>query len=89
MKINENFKLRTIKDHYFIVDSTQNKENMVDVYKLNEAAVWLWSILPGKDFTATMLAECLCDRYGIAYERALADVETMLEDWLKWGLAEE
>ena len=89
MKINENFKLRIIKDHYFIVDSTQKEENMVDVYKLNEAAAWFWSTLSGKEFTATMLAECLCRRYGIAYERALTDVETMLEDWLKWGLAEE
>jgi len=88
MKINENFKLRVIKDHYFIIDSTQKEENRVDVYKLNEAAAWFWSTLSEKEFTAVMLAECLCSRYGITYEKALTDVKTMLEDWLKWGLAE-
>ncbi len=89
MKIKENFKLRVIKDHYFIVDSNQNEENRVDVYKLNEAAAWLWSTLPEMEFTASMLAKCLCSRYGIPYEKALADVKNMLSDWLKWGLIEE
>ena len=89
MKINENFKLRIIKDQYFIVDSNQSKENIVDVYKMNEAAAWLWSIFPGKEFTSEMLAEYLCDRYGIDNEKALEDVENMLEDWLKWELAQK
>ncbi len=89
MRTNENFKLRVIKDQYFIVDSGQHKENMVDVYKLNEAAAWLWSILDGKDFTAEILAGYLCERYDIDKGRALSDVESMLKDWLKWKLVQE
>jgi hypothetical protein len=89
MKINESFKLRIIKDQYFIVDSHQSKENIVNVFKMNEAAAWLWSILSGKEFTADILAEQLSNRYNVEKERALKDVEKMLEDWLKWQLAKE
>lgn len=89
MKINDNFKLRVIKDQYFIVDSHGKSGDMVDIYKMNEAAAWLWSMLDEEDFTADMLARLLTDRYGIDLELALGDVNKMLENWIQWGLASE
>lgn len=89
MKINNNFKLRVIKDQYFIVDSHGKSGGMVDIYKMNEAAAWLWSMLGDEDFTAEMLARLLVDRYGVDMELALSDVKGMLENWIQWGLAVE
>lgn len=89
MKINTNFKLRVIKDQYFIVDSHGKSGSTVDIYKMNEAAAWLWSMLDGEDFTPEMLARLLVERYGIDMSLALNDVQSMLENWIQWGLAAE
>jgi len=89
MKINTNFKLRVIKDQYFIVDSHGKSGSTVDIYKMNEAAAWLWSMLGDEDFTAEMLARLLVGRYGIDQKLALDDVQSMLDNWIQWGLATE
>lgn len=89
MKINNSFKLRVIKDQYFIVDSHGKNGDMVYIYKMNEAAAWLWSMLEGQDFTVEMLARLLAGRYSIEMETALGDVKNMLENWIQWGLAVE
>ncbi len=89
MKINKNLKLRIIKDQYFIVDSHGKSGSMVDIYKMNEAAAWLWSMLGDEDFTAEVLAGLLVDRYGIDMKLALRDVNAMLKNWIQWGLVME
>mgnify|MGYP003594684785 CR=1 FL=1 len=88
MRIKDNFILRTVGDQYFIVDNCDGKINMVNVYKLNESAAWLWSKVVGCEFTKDTFVDLLCDRYNVDKEEASKDVDALLNNWSKWGLVE-
>ncbi len=88
MKIKDNFILRTVGNQYFIVDNCDGKINMVNVYKLNESAAWLWNKVAGHEFTKEMFVDMLCDQYNVDRGKASEDVDALLNDWSKWGLVE-
>lgn len=86
MRLNPTLRLHKIGKHYMIVHNCAGNTNLATVYTLNSTAAWLWQMAQGKEFTAQTLADMLCDEYEVTPHKALADIETLLEKWSRYGL---
>ena len=56
---------------------------------MNESAAYLWQKVEGKPFTIDDLTRLLCEAYEVDEETAKADSQTVLQQWLDAGIAEE
>lgn len=86
MKLKENLKLRKIGNKYMIIDTNNTNVNMVDVYTMNETAAILWKEFESKDFLQEDMVNTLLQEYEVTHERAIADVESLLKEWIAMGL---
>lgn len=82
----EGIRLRKIGNQYMIVDVSKENVNMSDVYSLNRTAALLWQRVETGGATPALLADYLCETYGIGRETAIRDVERQLADWKQYGL---
>lgn len=74
----------------FLVERIDNDMILVDVHggqvhELNPTAAWLWDRLEHR-VDAAALAEALCQRYDVSWERASIDVEQILLRFVASGL---
>ena len=56
---------------------------------MNESAAYLWQQVEGKSFTIDDLTRLLCEAYEVDEETAKADSQTVFQQWLDAGIAEE
>ena len=75
MKINSNYKLRSIAGETIVVQQGTTGTDMTRIISLNPSAKLLFEQLLGKEFTMEDAAKILVDTYGIGHEQALADAE--------------
>ena len=89
MRIKEGFILRSICGEYVVVGEGLAQVNFNKMLSLNDSAAFLWKELEGKDFTQETMVELLQDRYDVSTEQAAADVEKLVQTWIKEGVIQE
>ena len=80
--------LRKVGDDYIMVDPGQGMVDLSKVHTLNETAAWLWENLTGKDVTAELVADLLCERYEVTQEQAASDARALMQEFEAAGLFE-
>lgn len=88
MKIKEGFILRTICGEHVVVGEGLAQVNFNKMLSLNESAAWLWQEVSGKDFSREELVQLLLGRYEVSQEQASADVDKLVDTWIKEGVVE-
>lgn len=78
MKINPDFKLRTIAGETIIVNQGTPDIDLTRIISLNASACLLWEKLSGKDFTPEEAGRILSDTYHISPQQAYTDAA----DWI-------
>lgn len=86
MRLDTSLKLRRIGRHHMIVKAGDGRMDLTDVFTLNDTAAWLWNRIGTDSFTPETLAAWLCGEYDVDPGTALRDVESMLEEWRRYGL---
>lgn len=89
MKIKKGFELRNVCGENVIIAQGIENLDFSKMVNLNETASFLWEAAMQKEFDAEELAERLCQEYEVEKERALKDVEQLLNEWKELGLLEE
>lgn len=88
MKINPNYKLRSIAGETIVVNQGKAEVNMTRIISLNASARLLYESLANKDFTLEDVAQILSDTYGIPTEVAKKDAQVWVEALQKCGIIE-
>ena len=88
MKINSNYKLRSIAGETIVVNQGTTGTDMTRIISLNASAKLLYEQLLGKEFTLEDAAKVLVDTYDIGGEQALADAEKWTDALRKCGVIE-
>ena len=88
MKINSNYKLRSIAGETIVVNQGTTGTDMTRVISLNASAKLLYEQLLDKDFTLEDAAKVLVDTYSIGYGQALTDAEKWTDALRKCGVIE-
>ena len=86
MRIIEGFKLRNIMGEFVIVAEGVAQVNFNKLVVINASASYLWQSVENKDFTPDELVILLVDKYGISTDRAIADVASIVDEWIQNGL---
>jgi len=79
MKINSNYKLRSVAGEMIVVNQGKQGVDMTRIISLNASAKLLYEELQGKDFALEDAARLLEATYGIAHEQAMADAAKWVE----------
>ena len=88
MKINSNYKLRSIAGETIVVNQGTTGTDMTRIISLNASAKLLYEQLLDKEFTLEDAAKVLVDTYGISIELALEDAEKWADALRKCGVIE-
>ena len=89
MKLRQGLKLRQVGSRYMMVDACGVEVDMASVFSLNGVAARLWQEAAKGEFTARSLTDWVCAEYEVDEAEARKDVETLLEQWKEYGLADE
>ena len=95
MKAKPGFNIRKVCGENIIV--AEGKENMdfSNIISMNESSALLWNEIQGKDFSVEDLAQILTENYQIdantplPMSQALADAETVVQQWYETGIIDE
>lgn len=86
MKINSNYKLRSVAGETIVVNQGITGTDMTRIISLNASAKLLYEQLLGKDFSLEDAAKVLEDTYSIGHEQAMADAGTWAESLRNCGV---
>ena len=89
MKTKTGFRLRNVCGENVIVAEGIENIDFSMIISMNESAAYLWQKVEGKPFTIDDLTRLLCEAYEVDEETAKADSQTVLQQWLDAGIAEE
>lgn len=89
MKIKDGFILRSICGEYIVVGEGLAQVNFNKMLSMNESAAYLWKEITGKEFTRENLVQLLLDQYEVSKEQAAADVDKLVDTWIKEGVVVE
>jgi Coenzyme PQQ synthesis protein D (PqqD). len=89
MKTKTGFRLRNVCGENVIVAEGIENIDFSKIISMNESAAYLWQKVEGKSFTIDDLTRLLCEAYEVDEETAKADSQTVLQQWLDAGIAEE
>ena len=89
MKINSNYKLRTIAGETIVVNKGAGEKNLTRIISLNASARMMWEALVDKSFTLDDAARLLVETYGIDDAQAQKDASVWVEALKKCGVIEE
>lgn len=79
MKINSNYKLRSVAGETIVVNQGTTGVDMTRIISLNASAKLLYEELQGKDFAVEDAARILEKTYGIGHEQAMMDAAKWVE----------
>lgn len=88
MKINANYKLRSVAGETIVVNQGVAGTDMTRIISLNASAKLLYEKLQGKEFTLEDAANVLVEAYGIGREQALNDAAVWTESLQKCKIIE-
>ena len=86
MKINSNYKLRSIAGETIVVNQGTTGTDMTRIISLNTSAKLLYEELLGMEFALEDAAKVLQETYGISEEQALKDANVWVEALTKCGV---
>jgi hypothetical protein len=89
MKTKTGFRLRNVCGENVIVAEGIENIDFSKIISMNESAAYLWQKVEGKPFSIDDLTRLLCEAYEVDEETAKADSQTVLQQWLDAGIAEE
>lgn len=89
MKTKTGFRLRNVCGENVIVAEGIENIDFSKIISMNESAAYLWQKVEGKSFTIDDLTRLLCEAYEVDEETANADSQTVFQQWLEAGIAEE
>lgn len=87
MTLDRAFRLRTVAAEDMLVDTRGGVARLDKVFRLSQAAAWLWKKAQGIDFCEEDLVAWLCEEYDVSLQDAQNDVRDLLADWIKYGIA--
>ena len=88
MRLNSSLKLRRVGSSNFIVDAGQTGVDLSYIITLSPAAAYLWEEFLGREFTAAMMVDSLCERYDVSREQAVSDVDEMIHQWQSFNMTD-
>lgn len=87
MKIKKDFKLRQVCGEYIVTAEGMQAIDFSKLVSLNETAAFLWKKAEEQgDFTASSLAQVLCEEYDVELAQAEKDSRTIIEKWQQEGM---
>lgn len=86
MKKKKGMELRDVCGEHVIVAYGMENIDFSKIISLNDTAAYLWQAVGENDITAAALADLLCQEYEVEHERALADSQRVLDQWMEAGL---
>lgn len=89
MKIKDNLSVRKIGNEYMIVSDSDAGLDYTRVISLNETAAYLVEEVGKREFTKNEWIELLMNKYDVEREVAQADVQLLIDKFVKEGLFEE
>lgn len=89
MKTKKGFHLRQVCGENVIVAEGIENIDFSKIISMNESAAYLWQKVDGQDsFSAEDLARFLLEEYDVDEATAQADAQTVVQQWLEAGIAE-
>ena len=89
MKPKKGFKLRQICGENIIVADGIENIDFSSIISMNESSAYLWQAIQDKEqFSTEELATLLTEQYEVDEATALADSQTLVDQWLKAGIIE-
>ena len=88
MKTKKGFVLRNVCGENIIVAEGKENIDFTKIISMNESSAYLWKNVEGKEFTAETLRDLLLDEYEVDSTTAGNDAKTVVEEWVKAGIAE-
>ena len=90
MKTKNGFHLRKVCGENVIVAEGIENIDFSKIISMNESAAYLWQKVEGMPaFTAEDMAKFLCEEYDVDETTAHADAQTVAQQWLEAGIAED
>ena len=89
MKLKENLTVRKIGDEHMMVSDSDAGLDYTRVISLNETAAYLVEEVGKREFTKDEWIELLMNKYDVEREVAEADVQLLIDKFVKEGLFEE
>lgn len=78
--------LRDVCGEHVIMAYGMENIDFSKIISLNDTAAYLWQAVGDADITAATLADLLCEEYEVERERALADSQRVIDQWVEAGL---
>jgi len=88
MKLKEGFVLRDVCGEKVIMGEGIGALDFGRLLCLNETATFLWNEAMKGDFTKESLTQALCKEYDVNETQAMADVSSIVDEWVKVGVIE-
>lgn len=87
MKKKDGLVLRDVCGEKVIVAEGLGAVDFGNMISLNETAAWLWEH-SDENSDINSLAEVMCNEYDVEPEVAKRDIEAVINEWIKAGIAE-
>lgn len=87
MKKKDGLVLRDVCGEKVIVAEGLGAVDFSNMISLNETAAWLWEH-SDENSDINSLAEAMCNEYDVEPEVAKRDIEAVINEWIKAGIAE-
>lgn len=88
MRIKKGFVLRDVCGEKIVVAEGKENIDFTKIISMNESATFLWENVKDIDFDVDMLKTLLCSEYDVEEATALADSQTILNQWVEAGVVE-
>ena len=88
MRIKKGFVLRDVCGEKIVVAEGKENIDFTKIINMNESAAFLWVKVKDTDFDVDTLKPLLCDEYDVEEATALADSQTILNQWVEAGIVE-
>ena len=88
MRIKKGFVLRDVCGEKIVVAEGKENIDFTKIISMNDSAAFLWEKVKGIDFDVDTLKTLLCSEYDVEDATALADSQTILNQWVEAGVVE-
>ena len=88
MRITTGFVLRDVCGEKSVVAEGKENIDFTKIISMNESAAFLWENVKDIDFDVDMLKTLLCSEYDVEEATALADSQTILNQWVEADVVE-
>ncbi len=88
MRIKKGFVLRDVCGEKIVVAEGKENIDFTKIISMNESAAFLWENVKDIDFDVDMLKTLLCSEYDVEEATALADSQTILNQWVEADVVE-